>query len=142
MAPTTFTCNIAFTFPANTPSVSTPLTARELWQGIKRGACHPDDFADYVASCTILPGSREKFRRRLTLGEGAVHTAPGGEIVQEVSIVERLHVRVCPCHCPPPSPPTELLPWLATFYRDSTFNHLLIPSVPLTGPSDDHGHGV
>ncbi len=118
-----------FTFPANTPSVSSHLTALELWQGIRRGACNPNDFANYVASCAILPGSREKFRRRLTLAEGAVHTAPGGELVQEVVIADQLHVRVYPCHCP--HPPTQgSCRKRQRVFRGFLFRSLVNPSRP------------
>lgn len=94
MAAVTFTFNIAFTLPVNDKSdVNSPvLTAGELWQGIKRGGRHPHDFADYVASCTMLSGSRNQFRRRLTLADGAVHTAAGVTLDQDVVIADGLQV--------------------------------------------------
>ena len=93
MGPITFEYNVAFTLPVN-PSGSTrpALTQQELWQGIKRGGRNPNDFADYVARCDVLEGGRRKFVRRLTLADGAVHTAKGEHLDQDVWIAEGLHV--------------------------------------------------
>ena len=94
MAAVTFTFNVAFTMSVNdkTNPNSPVLMPAELWQGIKRGGRHPHDFADYVASCTILSGGRKKFRRRLTLAVGAVHTAAGATLDQDVLIADGLQV--------------------------------------------------
>ena len=90
----TFQFNIAFTLPVNKPGTKTKLSAWELWQGIKRGGRNPNDFADYVAACEVLSGGRNEFRRRLTLADGAVHTAKGACLDQDVLIADKLHVRI------------------------------------------------
>ena len=92
MAPITFEFNVAFTLPVNTEGTKTKLVPWELWQGIKRGGRNPNDFADYVASCEVLSGGRNRFRRRLTLADGAVHTAKGAHLDQDVLISKDLHV--------------------------------------------------
>ena len=92
MASTNFNFNIAFTLPVNSKTDPLVLTASELWQGIKRGGRNPNDFADYVASCEVLSGGRKKFQRRLTLADGAVHTAAGATLDQDVVIADNLHV--------------------------------------------------
>jgi hypothetical protein len=94
MAAVTFIFNVAFTLPVNdkTDLNSVVLTSAELWQGIRRGGRHPNDFANYVESCTVLSGSRNRFRRRLKLADGAVHTASGATLDQDVVIADRLQV--------------------------------------------------
>ena len=92
MAKITFEFNIAYTLPVNPPSTEMMLSAAELWQGIKRGGRNPNDFADYVASCEVLSKGRTEFRRRLTLADGAVHTARGAHLEQDVLIADNLHV--------------------------------------------------
>lgn len=92
MAPLPFEFNIAFTLEVNKDDPPTNLSAWELWQGIKRGGRNPNDFADYVASCEIVSGGRKEFRRRLTLADGAVHTAKGAHLNQDVLIADNLHV--------------------------------------------------
>lgn len=92
MAPVTFQFNVAFTLPVNNKIDPCVLTLSEVWQGIKRGGRNPNDFADYVASCDVIFGSRRAFRRRLTLAEGAVHTAAGATLDQDVIIADGLHV--------------------------------------------------
>lgn len=94
MAPVTFQFNVAFTLPVNNKTDPCVLTLSEVWQGIKRGGRNPHDFAEYVASCDVLSGSRKAFRRRLTLAEGAVHTAAGATLDQDVIIADGLHVSV------------------------------------------------
>lgn len=93
MAKPKFNFNVAFTQPVNGPGETPRLTAAELWQGIKRGGRNPNDFAAYVASCEVLSGGKNKFRRRLTLAEGAVHTPAGQTLDQDVLIAPMLHVR-------------------------------------------------
>lgn len=88
-----FEFNIAFTSEVNKPGSTDPLSPAELWQGIKRGGRNPNDFADYVASCEVLSGRRKEFRRRLTIADGAVHTAKGKHLDQDVLIADNLHVR-------------------------------------------------
>jgi hypothetical protein len=90
--PVTFTYNIAFTAPVNTPTSSPHLSASELWTGIKRGGRNPHDFAEYVSDCTVLSGDAHNFRRRLVLADGAVHTASGAMLDQDVHIANKLHV--------------------------------------------------
>ena len=90
VAPITFEFNIAFTFPVNTEG--SKIKSWELWQGIKWGGRNPNDFADDVASCDVLSGGRRRFRRRLTLADGAVHTAKGAHPDQDVLISNDLHV--------------------------------------------------
>ena len=92
MCPITFKFNVAFTLPVNTEGAKPELAPWELWQGIKRGGRNPNDFADYVASCEVLSGARKRFRRRLTLADGAVHTAKGAHLDQDVLISNDLHV--------------------------------------------------
>ena len=94
MSRVTFQLNIAFTLPVNQGDNKVPISAQELWQGIKRGGRNPNDFADYVAACEVLSGGRKDFRRRLTLADGAVHTAKGAHLDQDVLIVDKLHVRM------------------------------------------------
>ena len=63
---------------------------------MKRGGRNPNDFADYVDACEVLSGGRKEFRRRLTIADGAVHTAKGAYLDQDVLIADGLHVsRVC-----------------------------------------------
>ena len=89
----TFEFNIAFTLAVNTRKEGEiALTPAELWQGIKRGGRHPNDFAEYVSACEVLSGGRKEFRRRLTLAEGAVHTAAGEKLDQDVWISDGLSV--------------------------------------------------
>ena len=89
----TFEFNIAFTLAVNTGKEGeVALTSAELWQGIKRGGRHPDDFAEYVTACEVLSGGKREFRRRLTLGQGAVHTAAGETLEQDVWILDGLSV--------------------------------------------------
>lgn len=91
-----FSCNVAFTIPVNTgyaPDDKAHLSPEELWTGIKHGARHPNDFASYIEKCEILSGTSHEFVRRLTVGEGAVHTKKGTTLDQEVVLAEGLSVR-------------------------------------------------
>lgn len=93
MSKKTFNYNIAFTQAVNVPEASTQLTPEELWYGIKRGGRHPTDFAAYVAKCDIIEEEdKHHFSRLLTLANGAVHTAAGETLDQEVVIAPMLHV--------------------------------------------------
>ncbi|KAM0545781.1 hypothetical protein ACHAPJ_011205 [Fusarium lateritium] len=87
-----FNFNIAFTQTVNTPDQSITLTPTELWYGIRRGGRNPHDFAPYVASCEVISGTKNEFRRKLTLAEGAVHTAAGEDLIQDVIVAPPLHV--------------------------------------------------
>lgn len=99
-----FNFNIAFTQLVNGPGDTPLLTAAELWEGIRRGGRNPHDFADYVASCEVLRGEKHQFRRRLTLADGAVHTAAGKKLDQDVRIAPMLHVSLQPLLSLPPVP--------------------------------------
>lgn len=92
MTLTTFAFNIAFTQAVNPPDETVILTSNEFWYGIRRGGRNPHDFAEYVASCEVVTGGKTEFRRKLTLANGAVHTAAGEELIQDVVIAENLHV--------------------------------------------------
>ncbi|KAK8003902.1 Pumilio-like 3 [Apiospora arundinis] len=87
-----FSYNIAFTLAVNDAKAETLLTPKELWQGIKRGGRNPNDFAPYVDRCEVLSGGHKQFRRKLILADGAVHTAAGESLVQDVLIADMLHV--------------------------------------------------
>lgn len=90
-----FSCNVAFTIPVNTgytPGDKDHLAPDELWTGIKHGARHPNDFASYIEKCEILSGTSNEFVRRLTVGDGAVHSKKGTTLDQEVVLAEGLSV--------------------------------------------------
>ncbi|KAF4335430.1 hypothetical protein FBEOM_10718 [Fusarium beomiforme] len=92
MSQSTFSFNIAFTQPVNPLDQTIVLTETELWYGIRRGGRHPHDFAPYVASCEVISGAKNEFRRKLTLADGAVHTAAGEDLIQDVIVAPPLHV--------------------------------------------------
>lgn len=100
MAPITFQFNVAFTLPVNNNDTDQVLlTASELWQGIKHGGRYPHDFAPYVVSCDVVSGTRKEFRRILTLADGAVHTAAGEKLIQDVVVADDLYViNYCECY--------------------------------------------
>ena len=104
-----FKFNIAFTLEVNKAGATPTLSASELWQGIKRGGRNPDDFADYVAACEVLSGGSEEFRRRLTMADGAVHTAQGAHLDQDVLIADDLHVSKAPLIVQTPGLNEEIL---------------------------------
>jgi hypothetical protein len=87
-----FCCNISYTAAANEGAKPEErLTHAELWQGVKRGGRHPDEFATFVRSCEVLSGGRTEFVRELVIGDGAVHTGDGEKIVQDVFIQDDLY---------------------------------------------------
>ena len=95
MAPLSFECNVAYSLAVNKGLASDHadvLSQAELWEGVRRGCTHPHEFAPYVSKCVVLSGDTNNFVRRLTLADGAVHTASGATIDQEVTIAEGLHV--------------------------------------------------
>lgn len=95
MAPLSFECNVAYSLAVNKGLASDHadiLSQAELWEGVRRGCTHPHEFAPYVSKCEVLSGDTNNFVRRLTLANGAVHTASGATIDQEVIIAEGLHV--------------------------------------------------
>jgi hypothetical protein len=96
-----FNFNVSYSEPVNRPGDSPVLTMDDMWRGIAHGARHPDDMAEYVASCDVLPGTESgdklKFRRRLVIGGGgAVHTGAGEAIEQDVVLRPMLNVRPVP----------------------------------------------
>ncbi|CZT21190.1 uncharacterized protein RCC_07052 [Ramularia collo-cygni] len=95
MSTSTFECNVAYSVLVNkglSIDHSDVLSFAEMWEGIRRGSSHPHEFAPYVSDCQILSGSGNRFSRRLTLADGAVHTASGSFLDQDVVIAEGLHV--------------------------------------------------
>ena len=103
MKKASFKFNVALTEPVNVPDAPTQLTAEELWVGIKHGGRHPHDFAAYVKSCEIIDHSKTekanalavdnagepnplRFRSRLTLNTGAVHT-PADKLLTKTSLL-------------------------------------------------------
>ncbi|PSK42019.1 hypothetical protein B9Z65_3933 [Elsinoe australis] len=92
MASERFNFNVSFSEPVNRPGDEPVLTGEDVWQGIAHGARHPDDMAEYVASCEILSGDKTRFRRKLIIGGGgAVHTGAGQAIEQDVILRHMLH---------------------------------------------------
>ena len=88
-----FCYNVAYTIAANEGAKSEErLTHAELFQGIKRGGRYPGDFGDFVRSCEVTSGSRFQFVREIVIGDGAVHTADGTKIIQDVLIQDGLYV--------------------------------------------------
>lgn len=89
----TFSYNVAYTAAANEGAETEErLTHAELFQGIKRGGRYPGDFGDFVKSCEVTSGDRSQFVREIVIGDGAVHTADGTKIVQDVFIQDGLYV--------------------------------------------------
>ncbi|KAL4886426.1 hypothetical protein BJY04DRAFT_213194 [Aspergillus karnatakaensis] len=89
---TNFVFNVAFTVPVN-PNPSEPIiTLEEFWRGLARGGEKPHLFAEYVADTEILPNrkSENEFQRRLYMADGAVHTAKGVELIQDVRNADNL----------------------------------------------------
>lgn len=94
-----FSFNVAFTDSVNTgyaPGDEAHLTPEELWIGIKHGARHPYDFSSYIANCEILSGTKNEFVRRLTVGDGAVHSKSGMVLDQDVVLYPMLSVCLFP----------------------------------------------
>lgn len=88
-----FCCNISYTVAANEGAKPEErLTHAELWQGVKRGGRHPDEFATFLRGCKVLSGGRTQFVRELFIGDGAVHTDDGTKIIQDVFIQDDLYV--------------------------------------------------
>lgn len=95
MASKAFECNVAYSLAVNAGSASDHddfLSQDELWEGVRRGCTHPHEFAAYVEKNEVLSGDTDDFVRRLTLADGAVHTASGATLDQRVVIAEGLHV--------------------------------------------------
>lgn len=91
----TYVLNVAYTVPINPPSVAPVLTEDDFYKGLVRGARKPHEMSEYVADTYILPETDKPggFRRRLTLADGSVHSKKGEEVVQDVRLVDGLHVR-------------------------------------------------
>ena len=91
-----YSCNVAFTAPVNAgyaPGDKDRLSPDELWTGIKHGARHPNDFSSYIEKCEVLSGTSHEFVRRLTVGDGAVHSKKGVTLDQNVVLADGLSVR-------------------------------------------------
>lgn len=86
--------NVSYAEPVNRPGDEPVLTFDDVWQGIVDGAHNPPSMASYVASCEILSESEDKlkFRRKLILANGAVHTGAGEAIIQDVIVRPRMNV--------------------------------------------------
>ncbi|KAL2869628.1 SRPBCC family protein [Aspergillus lucknowensis] len=84
--PTSFTFNIAYSVPVNKDPSQPTLTPEEFWRGLRRGSEKPQLFAEYVADTEVLPNpkSANAFQRKLIMADGAVHTAKGVELLQDV----------------------------------------------------------
>ncbi|RHZ46024.1 SRPBCC family protein [Aspergillus thermomutatus] len=83
--------NVAFTVPVNDDPESPVLTLEEFWRGLRRGGEKPYLFADYVADTEVLGRKSEnEFTRRLIMADGAVHTAKGAVLEQNVRNAENL----------------------------------------------------
>jgi hypothetical protein len=88
--------NVAFTVPINDDPTGPILTLEEFWRGLRRGGEKPHLFAEYVADTEVLPGrkSENEFTRRLIMADGAVHTAKGVALEQNVRNADNLLVRM------------------------------------------------
>jgi hypothetical protein len=89
-----FTYNVSYTVAANR-GVTDPkelLSRAELWQGVKRGARHPGDFAEHVQSCTVISGNDSEFVREIVIGDGGVHAKKGKAMTQDVVLQKDLYV--------------------------------------------------
>ena len=96
-----FCYNVAYTVAANeSAKLQERLSHAELFQGIKRGGRYPGDFGDFVKSCEVTSGHRHQFVREIVIGDGAVHTADGTKIIQDVFIQDGLYVCISSSHCP------------------------------------------
>ncbi|GAB1317433.1 hypothetical protein MFIFM68171_07643 [Madurella fahalii] len=86
--------NVSYAEPVNRPGDEPVLTFDDVWQGIVDGAHNPPSMASYVASCEILSESEDKlkFRRKLILANGAVHTGAGEAIIQDVIVRPKMNV--------------------------------------------------
>lgn len=91
---TSFTFNIAYSVPINKDPSQPTLTVEEFWRGLRRGGEKPQLFAEYVADTEILPNrkSANEFQRKLLMANGAVHTAKGVELLQDVRNADNLLV--------------------------------------------------
>ncbi|KAK4184505.1 hypothetical protein QBC35DRAFT_455182 [Podospora australis] len=90
-----FTYNVSYTIAANTHGIapSERLSRAELWQGVKRGARFPGEFASHVQSCTVLPGGTANcFAREIVIGDGGVHAKQGKKMVQDVFLQDNLYL--------------------------------------------------
>ncbi|KAI1120163.1 hypothetical protein F5Y10DRAFT_290221 [Nemania abortiva] len=84
--------NIAFTSAVNKPGQDILLTADDVWKGIVMSVRQPQDFVDYISKVDILEDTGSTMRRVLHFVEGASHTAPGGELHQDVTFVPNYKV--------------------------------------------------
>ncbi|KAJ2975051.1 hypothetical protein NQ176_g5732 [Zarea fungicola] len=88
------TYNVSYSICANKGvSPEQRLTRTELWQGVKHGACHPEDFAAHVQSCTVLPGGTPNaFAREIIIGDGGIHAKKGKSMIQDVFLQDNLYL--------------------------------------------------
>lgn len=93
-----FVFNVAFTVPVNDQPEGPILSLEEFWRGLERGGERPHLFAEYVAGTEILPNrkSKNEFQRKLFMADGAVHTAKGVELIQDVRNADNLLVSHAP----------------------------------------------
>ncbi|CZT16516.1 uncharacterized protein RCC_02353 [Ramularia collo-cygni] len=89
-----FRYNVGYTARVNPTGIPAGdrLTKTELWQGVKRGARFPGDFAEHVQRCTVLSGSGDNFVREIVIGKHGVHAAEGTAMIQDVALVDGLYL--------------------------------------------------
>jgi hypothetical protein len=87
-----FNFNVAYSEPVNRPGDEPILIMEDVWHGLAYGCRRPEEMAEYVSSCEITDDNGVKFHRRLILGGGAVHTAAGEAIEQDVILRPMLNV--------------------------------------------------
>jgi hypothetical protein len=87
-----FNFNVAYSEPVNKPGDEPVLSMEDVWHGLAFGCRRPEEMAEYVSSCEITDDKGVKFHRRLILGGGAVHTAAGEAIEQDVILRPMLNV--------------------------------------------------
>ena len=84
--------NVAYTSPVNKPGQEPVLTADDVWTGIVATVRRPQDFVDYISHLDIFDDTGLTLRRILHFVPEASHSAPGGKLDQNVTIVPDLKV--------------------------------------------------
>ncbi|MCJ1247521.1 hypothetical protein MMC30_004735 [Trapelia coarctata] len=80
-----FKYNVSYTVAANKGvALEERLTRAELWQGVKRGARFPGEFAEHGQRCAVLSGSGNEFLREIVIGSDGVHASEGQSMIQDV----------------------------------------------------------
>ncbi|KAF2128302.1 hypothetical protein P153DRAFT_397389 [Dothidotthia symphoricarpi CBS 119687] len=87
-----FNFNVAYSEPVNRLGDEPVLSMEDVWHALAYGCRRPEDMAEYVASSEITEDDGLRFHRRLILGGGAVHTAAGETIEQDVILRPMLNV--------------------------------------------------